>query len=736
MGQVPPPDIENSVQTEFPWETFAQFLLLLNAYRKNLLTYPAGHPLLEQSLNRAGQASDTLFGKMETITCVVSQDKLNVSGAKDPPSHRVLGEFAHLLFERGIFVLTLRCGLGKKEIGEFSALLNLKPEEFTARGAEKIIAGNGFRNLEVKEADYSLFRIKGIDDPPDSPDKEPEAGDVWGNFVSALLKDPRLLENSRQQPPASNDPAQLAEFVNQLLRSPETTPDGGDEGVENSVAGLLAEVAGPVLENDSPLLPAVKRFEQFISQLNPYLRRRFHQYLLNPEHHKSTGGLNKVLKSFAAKTLFEIIDDVDQKDLSASENILGLLERFSQANRDEAEEQQEFSLEELPLKDKVRAIFREDISEHYGSEDYHLALHSLLNEIFPAAELEEGVADLVSSLSPQRVEMQQSRVILELFNLNDDSTSKDALRKKLNESITFFLHTGNFSALVQLHKYLLSALNSHPDNAPYYQELLAQFHQTEFMDEVIATLSTWGKENLGDIRYLIRENGNHFLIPLLDRLAEEPNRFMRSFILEELIEIGRKENPEPFLSRLGDKRWYFVRNMVTILRAVGDPASTRELRRMAGHPHIKVRREVIQALMQFRDPMAETLLLQDMKGQNEERKLSAIAQAGSSSSAEIREALLSILHKKGFSDAEMEMKKLAIRSLAGMGDPQSLPGLKAFLHSISLLNAKKLATLKLEIVKNMHFFPKPGALNILNEFVTARDNELSLAARESMKKLQ
>jgi hypothetical protein len=134
--------------------------------------------------------------------------------------------------------------------------------------------------------------------------------------------------------------------------------------------------------------------------------------------------------------------------------------------------------------------------------------------------------------------------------------------------------------------------------------------------------------------------------------------------------------------------------------------------------------------------MAETLLLQDMKGQNEERKLSAIAQAGSSSSAEIREALLSILHKKGFSDAEMEMKKLAIRSLAGMGDPQSLPGLKAFLHSISLLNAKKLATLKLEIVKNMHFFPKPGALNILNEFVTARDNELSLAARESMKKLQ
>ena len=82
------------------------------------------------------------------------------------------------------------------------------------------------------------------------------------------------------------------------------------------------------------------------------------------------------------------------------------------------------------------------------------------------------------------------------------------------------------------------------------------------------------------------------------------------------------------------------------------------------------------------------------------------------------------------------MKKMAIRSLAAMGDPLSLPALVAILRSTSFLNSRKLAALKLEIIRNMPFFSKPEALDIVNEFITARDKDLSLAAREALKKMK
>lgn len=733
MARVPPHDIADFAHEGFPWELFSQFLLLLNICRKNLLAYPAEHPLPEQSLTRACQAADSLFEKVNSITCAASKDTLHVAETDALPANRIFTEFGQLLSERGIVLLSLRRGLTKREIGAFAALLNRKAEEFAAQGAEKIFAEMDFQNLEAKEVDYSIFHVKEINDEPPPADNEPLPGKIWENFVAALLQDPLLLERSWDRIPSSAFPEELANYLNGLFLKPEPIPDAG---IEKSVAVLLEDIGKMEAEDIPPLLLAIQKFEKFITLLNPFLRRRFHQYLLGAGRQQDAEGIKRVLQGFAAKTLFEIIDDVDQENLYASENILALLERFAQTRRSE----NPAGIAPLPdssAKDKIHAMFREDISEHYGSEEYHLALHSLLNEIFPAAVVDEEITKLLDTISPQVVEMQRSRVILELFKLNDSSASKASLKEKLAESITFFLHTGNFAALVQIHKYLLSAeKKADPENIPYYRDLLAQFFSPEFMEEVIATLATWGKENLEDIRYLIRTNGNHFLNPLLDRLAEEHNRFLRSFIIDELIEIGRRESPQPYLERLGDKRWYFVRNMIIILRALGTPEVVRALRRLAAHPHPKIRKEITQTLLQYRDPLAETLLLQDIKGQDEERKLNAIALAGFSSSTEIRDNLVFFLQNKGFSHAEIEMKKMAIRSLAAMGDPLSLPALVAILRSTSFLNSRKLAALKLEIIRNMPFFSKPEALDIVNEFITARDKDLSLAAREALKKMK
>lgn len=186
--------------------------------------------------------------------------------------------------------------------------------------------------------------------------------------------------------------------------------------------------------------------------------------------------------------------------------------------------------------------------------------------------------------------------------------------------------------------------------------------------------------------------------------------------------------------RLSDKRWYVVRNILVILRNLGDSSSVRYLYRLGNHPNPKVRQELTRTLVHFRDPEGDKLILRDMSSPDLEVCSNAIQLAGKCANPVIIKALLELLQKGGFSGQEFELKRLAINALADMGNVSVLPELERILKSKNFLHPVMLSRLKGEILKSLDRYPAASARKLLDPFAGG-SGELGRLAQDALKNL-
>ena len=130
-------------------------------------------------------------------------------------------------------------------------------------------------------------------------------------------------------------------------------------------------------------------------------------------------------------------------------------------------------------------------------------------------------------------------------------------------------------------------------------------------------------------------------------LAEEASLSIRRFYIDLLIKMGEGVRNAALL-RLRDKRWYFVRNLILVLRHLDDPSILPAIKKMRGHRHPRVREEVFRTLSYFQDPDAEQMLLEDLSSQEREVQRSAVQLAEDSRGPEVFHKLLGPLEPGGY----------------------------------------------------------------------------------------
>ena len=82
--------------------------------------------------------------------------------------------------------------------------------------------------------------------------------------------------------------------------------------------------------------------------------------------------------------------------------------------------------------------------------------------------------------------------------------------------------------------------------------------------------------------------------------------------MECLQLIGRVAR-EPIIAHLHDKRWFFVRNLVILLRMMNDPAVLKYMGHLVGYPNSNVQFEVMRTFLHFNDPRADRYLIKKLE---------------------------------------------------------------------------------------------------------------------------
>jgi hypothetical protein len=224
--------------------------------------------------------------------------------------------------------------------------------------------------------------------------------------------------------------------------------------------------------------------------------------------------------------------------------------------------------------------------------------------------------------------------------------------------------------------------------APHFRRAAERLSAREALVSLSRALAELPPEGITIARQLVERLGSTGARHLIGLLAESEDRDQRRRLLDLLAGLG------PLVVRdathlLGDPRWYVVRNVLLLLRRVGDPGSLPAIRKCAEHPDLRVRLEAIRNLFAFDSELPRELLRQAFHHKDPRLAGEAIDLAAEHRMSEAGELLVELLARWDPLGSRKPVRLKAIRALAEIGDAALLAGLPRYGARFQLLPVSK-----------------------------------------------
>jgi HEAT repeat protein len=278
-------------------------------------------------------------------------------------------------------------------------------------------------------------------------------------------------------------------------------------------------------------------------------------------------------------------------------------------NRDIQDLHEQGGLEKALLREKVSRIWVNRV-------DYEGLTEMLKKEEEGPASPEEDEAGVSADDQPPDLEERppQGPEIGELLRRLEKETEAAAYRD-LVVSLTGALLREHGDRRIEYSCQALSIYVVHAERPPAGDPEIADIARTGIRELVsddlvvhyIRRLKERGGRNRAETEALLTAFGERAVKSLLFALAEEGDFLIRKSVVDILVRIGPPVVPA-ILDNLNDARWYFVRNMVTILGNLGEPDLAPHIVTSLSHPDLRVKKEAIKGLSRLSHPSAVNAL--------------------------------------------------------------------------------------------------------------------------------
>lgn len=714
----------------------ADFVFALNIVRRQVLAYPEGHPMVASSAAKLVAVVPQLLEFRSDITLGIARDALVVEGEVLDQANPVFRDLAKNLFTARIASLTVTRDLNEGEVCRFFAIFRQSPEQLAAQGGvEMVLAGAKFKGVRAQGIDFSAFGTTEatVVHAPRSKVLESDAALLWKAFAGGMTRgniDPNGVALAAS---ADLDPGLLAEIMNQQ----QTVTRGATETTYEAAIATFLKQADQDRLRDQAYQETFGRLGDMVGKLKPEVRRKFLNSMLKSCAERPATA-EALLNRMPQAALLDAFEHLDASRIEIPQTLMDVLGKLSSQRGDGVSRSRvagEASRSSHETAAQLITLFSEDRSAYFVPKDYQEAL-ALLAAAKVDHSLDKRQVDLlVASLASHRAESQFSAILLDLIERGVDAPTADAIVANLDELVEYFLETGDFIALSKIHRHLyrrVAGFAGKPFGAG--RDLLERFAGEEFTATVLDGLDTWGKEAHASIQNLIGQVGLAFAEPLLARLADEPSMSRRRFFMSCLVCIGPQVQG-PIAARLADDRWFFVRNLVIVLREVNDPDVVPLLGRLSGCGHSKVQFEVMKTYLHYGDDRARRFLHKELAGKNPVLLLNAIRLAADSRDSRIAKLLVQVLNRRLPAEHEQEIKVNAIKALQESAGDEVLPELAEFFLGKKLFGGGRSVPLKVAAVAILEKIGTVDAGLLAGRIAQSTSGELARAAEEVLIKI-
>ncbi len=695
------------------------FLHELNISRRKLSLYPPDHPQIVASVSGTLDILNELFYSDPVITLGITPDTLYFEQLWLDKEDLTNQQFAHFFSSLGIASISFRKGLKNTELIRFNQLIRSDRDAIESFGGfDKLLEQQQIEHISVVPINYDAFQSN----QNLTEEETTEGGELWKNFIHGLHNG--ILDFGNLG--SSFDLNTVVDIFNQKLVGSQIEREQSSQSIGLFIENSIQQEGNQSQTNND------KKLVSLLEQLSPEAQQEF----LNSAFHaldQHRDAAPNILQKIPPHLLQNSIVGKNRQDLNLSSRLFGLINNLATAPTPTFNHN--IKTKSAPLsEDMVRArldvLFSEERQDLYMPDNYQAALYNILGNNVIGTIPDDEKQKLRNQIESQSVEPNCAAIIFELLDKQFDPEQEESIQQNLLDLSRYFLDTGDFIKLREIHSNWSSYLYSGNSSASIFNEKVLSNHaQPTFISEVLDGIDLWGEEKHQEIADYIVAVGEPYSQPVIEYLGLAPKWSERELWMQILERIGG-DAQQMIVRSLNDERWYLVRNLLIVLGKDLDPHSIKMIHQLVDHPHPKVRLEVMRNLFSCNPATANRQLLKELHSEDPEARFSAIQIADLSRDP----AVLSILHKNlcdtPESDTELELKKQIIKTLTRIGNKESLPILRRVLQKHGLLVSRRIKQLHTEILQNLALFPGSSAERLLQELVTGKHKQLAKYAIE------
>ncbi len=669
MDPAPPASTSHLAASHADLDRFLNELVL--AWKK-LAAYPAGHPLREGAVASAFRELKALLSHGRPLALGVAREGLSWGDQRlSTPGIR---QIAEVLYQANVAVLRFTSAVREGELEAFLLALRGRSDELGPEGLARRLTAAAIGNIEIKRADFSLLKATDELAPREAPRL-----DLWDRILRWHLE-------GKPELAAALGKGDLATVLQWVRDSQGSNADARSAARASEVLRVLSGAIAADLQASALAGSGSERVRQ-VSELILAVPAGLREALLDAALTELLGDggdpaslvalANQVSPAATVRALGRLRAEGARLPALAA----GLIEKLATTLGEPAEAALPGAAQPgsfVPPQRADPATLDRRIFDR--PEELFLAIPPAVEGGLVEGSSSGGFDGELASLEPLASLQRLAQRLLALLSSQRLDGGLDGVACRLEEAYTTLLALGHHGAAYAL-ALEIASLAGRGGRASAAQQAFARLAGERATNVLAGRLRRSSDGELQPLHLLVEKLGPEPVRRLLVALGEAEDRAVRRSLFNFLQgHPGLVSEVAPEV--LGDRRWFVVRNVLSLLNTIGGRRAADIARPSLQHPDPRVRAEALKLCSKLGAHELGGELLSMFADPDERVVRLAIRLAGESKARAAVGPLLAILRPLDLQGRDREVRLLALRSLGEIGDPNALDELKRFFTGV------------------------------------------------------
>jgi len=222
---------------------------------------------------------------------------------------------------------------------------------------------------------------------------------------------------------------------------------------------------------------------------------------------------------------------------------------------------------------------------------------------------------------------------------------------------------------------------------------------------------------------------------LINLLSELQSVHARKTVVDALVSLGPKDVPS-LLKGLKHPEWHVVRNIIFILREIGDSTAVEHIKIAVKHEDSRVRKEAVRALGEMGGENALRIICECLDDEDIRVRKASLAAIGRMSDDHAKKIIIEQILKASFAGKELDEKKEYFRVLVQWNDESIYDFCIKTITKKSFWNSAKHYETKACAAYSLGLLGNRDALPILNKFKGSRSKLLANLSNQAIRRIE